>query len=1123
MSNSFITNVNTLVDNLSAVYTANEKLTPEVINQLTALNLVQLQAVYVELAKIVDVQANMSSVVTTAGAIESIVTLANYLDAASAPSIVEDLILINSKLDALTASVDFLTETITGLGSAQLAIESQSSPVFADIPTVPTIMPFNVETPSSNTDIISTDALQDTITFKLNGSYTFTSNVSVTSKTNTTVALSFKIVDIATGNVLATESNTVHISKHSTATLPLTTLLTISNAPVTVRVEAQSTASGYELTAFNSLLVSSVTVGLPDIYAERLYVVEKDSSTGAAKLPSGNTAERPDTAELGAIRYNTDINEYEGYTDSGWESLAAGATGSNGDNVFLIIDKVMTNDYTVPENKRAVAFGDVELIGDLTIPNNSELLVLGDYKDGMVVVNDISKLSTVNTSVSTNVAVKSYHNGLEGGGGVFYYDSTKPRTEHNGGTVIAPTAVFPSDWNNQVQLAAWFDGSSLTGNGCWVRSYDGAVNVRWFGAKGDGVSDDRYCFQASINKIPSGSVLRIPKGVYKLVYLSGSSIVTLTKNIHIVGDGARQTIIVGYGDSPTSAVLEIAMEGSDNRHWLCKGLNLYHGTGSNLKDGLLITKGLNQTSLITECSFGGSSANDGCSIRSTESLVHSEISLCTLGTRAVLKLGDANVIRKNLTFGVGAAFEIDMEAGVRNNIIKDNTLVNRDGWLIVNNADTLRFENNQCELGQFYTPSTNQNTYSAGVWVKGTEREVRNFVISGNNFGGGTNYRNSIYLENCTDAVIEKNNFIAAGYSGNSPYAELVITDTCKNTIVYGDNSCAGTQLSPREDSFHPLIVTDSGVNTKNVVQTISGENGWSDFKLIKNSTGFVSFVTHPIGGATTVGTVVANFTLDKSPVFLDAEPIVNLLSNSEYFNRSTWYKGLIALTPSDKQTPELLANGTRVSAGSDTGIHSLRSPSVNIQANSRYCISMYLAKTSVSSVGQVTFDFQESSFVKWARFYVDLDTLTVTANANGNYYTLVDNVITTDVNGWCRVKVTFDTKAADFSGNFFVAVTPNNVASTTTSYTAIQDVNVVDVWGVQVEQSGCSLYQKVDTVSSVRYTVEREKLLPCVTSLGAGMLKLNRQGKLSVDALPSSTILSISEYVSHNDITKTG
>ena len=441
MSNSFITNVNTLVDNLNAVYEANEKLTPEVIQQLTELNLAQLQAVYIELAKIVDVQANMSSVVTTAGAIESIVTLANYLDAASAPTIVEDLIIINNKLDALTASVDFITETITGLGSAQVEIQHKVSPVFADIPTVSTIMPFNVVTPSNNTDIISTDTLQNTFTFKLNGSYTFTSNVSVTSNTNSTIGLTFRLVDVNTGNVLTTESNVVNLNRHSTTTLPLTTLLTITDAPVTVRVEAQSTASGYELTAFNSLLVSSVTVGLPDIYAEKLYVVEKDSSTGAAKLPAGNTASRPVTAELGSIRYNTDTNEYEGYTDSGWESLAAGATGSSGDNVFLVTDKVMVNDYTVPENKRAVVFGDVELIGNLTVPDSSELFVVSDYKDGMVVVDSISKLFTVNTTVATNVAVKSYHDGLAGGGGVFYYDATKPRTEHNGGTVISPNAT----------------------------------------------------------------------------------------------------------------------------------------------------------------------------------------------------------------------------------------------------------------------------------------------------------------------------------------------------------------------------------------------------------------------------------------------------------------------------------------------------------------------------------------------------------------------------------------------------------------------------------------------------------------------------------------------------------
>src|SRR6185295_6268666 len=46
--------------------------------------------------------------------------------------------------------------------------------------------------------------------------------------------------------------------------------------------------------------------------------------------------------------------------------------------------------------------------------------------------------------------------------------------------------------------------SAPTGaSGAWVRTFSGAVNVRWFGAKGDDTTDDGPAFAAALNYLKS--------------------------------------------------------------------------------------------------------------------------------------------------------------------------------------------------------------------------------------------------------------------------------------------------------------------------------------------------------------------------------------------------------------------------------------------------------------------------------------------------------------------------------------------------------------------------------------------------------------------------------------------
>ncbi|HEY0131112.1 MAG TPA: glycosyl hydrolase family 28-related protein [Allosphingosinicella sp.] len=58
--------------------------------------------------------------------------------------------------------------------------------------------------------------------------------------------------------------------------------------------------------------------------------------------------------------------------------------------------------------------------------------------------------------------------------------------------------------------------------GTWVRIYSGKVDARWFGARGDGVSDDTAALQRAIDHVAKGSGggIVIPPGVYRVTNLT---------------------------------------------------------------------------------------------------------------------------------------------------------------------------------------------------------------------------------------------------------------------------------------------------------------------------------------------------------------------------------------------------------------------------------------------------------------------------------------------------------------------------------------------------------------------------------------------------------------------------
>lgn len=149
----------------------------------------------------------------------------------------------------------------------------------------------------------------------------------------------------------------------------------------------------------------------------------------------------------------------------------------------------------------------------------------------------------------------------------------------------------------------------------YKRRYTGAVNVRWFNAKGDGTTNDTTAIQYCISNIDS---VYIPKGTYKVDTL------TLRSGVKLVGDGAS-TILKANSDftkviniytagSVTSnvTVSDLSIDGggqtTDKYTGIKRAYGVYISNAQNITvERLYIYKCgvMNPSSVIDDVNFGG--------------------------------------------------------------------------------------------------------------------------------------------------------------------------------------------------------------------------------------------------------------------------------------------------------------------------------------------------------------------------------------------------------------------------------------------------------------------------------------------------------------------------------------
>lgn len=141
---------------------------------------------------------------------------------------------------------------------------------------------------------------------------------------------------------------------NKTLTSPVISGGSINNTPIGATTPAAGTFTGITVTG-NSNFTSTDFLG----------------------LPSGTTAQRGSPARP-AIRYNTTLNQFEGYNGSAWGGIGGGASGGGGDKVFIENDLTITTSYSITSGKSAMSTGPITIASGavVTIPSGSRWVIL---------------------------------------------------------------------------------------------------------------------------------------------------------------------------------------------------------------------------------------------------------------------------------------------------------------------------------------------------------------------------------------------------------------------------------------------------------------------------------------------------------------------------------------------------------------------------------------------------------------------------------------------------------------------------------------------------------------------------------------------------------------------------
>ncbi|MGQ9370418.1 glycosyl hydrolase family 28-related protein [Azospirillum sp. ST 5-10] len=400
------------------------------------------------------------------------------------------------------------------------------------------------------------------------------------------------------------------------------------------------------------------------------------------------------------------------------------------------------------------------------------------------------------------------------------------------------------------------------------------VNVKDFGATGDGTTDDTAAIRAAI---AVGGHVYFPAGRYLVGATTGTEIFLLEHLVNIVGDGCSlgQSEIVVKSDTPdTIDVFRLSPNVGDDVNtfygWSVHGVRIMPQSGAPARHGINIDLGAGQFLAKSAIERNWIGPFGGFCVHQTKSgdadgfftsVIADNVLLSQGGGVRLYQSGDSLKILRNTITGAGVGVYTRPIAGAATQIIEHNNITTSGGAVVVESGFQVKVTENQTEQNQDYTGSDDAMVVldaCTACEVIGNNMNTHDRVSCVVIRGGGTNNavdRNAMYVSEADGKyhlVIESD---AGNFHSFGP-RNLLYTDGALTSFPRISDSSAGPQIG----LWKQLTLQNSWAadNDVNFAQGLY-------YRL--NADRSVSLKGAIQGGTNTAGTLITTFPVGARPV----------------------------------------------------------------------------------------------------------------------------------------------------------------------------------------------------------------------------------------------------------------